>query len=184
MANLIYSSFFIRNLNLVNVSKTEIAERITSFIDKYEKECLIKILGYPLYTLAVAGPWAVGRMKDIKDGADWIDCNGVTQHWQGLVHDTNISLLANYIYFYIQEASSTQTSGVNTNVPKGQNSQVISPADKMSHAWSFFSSEVFDLISFLWNKKDGNGVRVYPEFTSSQYTKTKSFSRPINSLGI
>lgn len=184
MANLIDSSFFIRNINLINVSKTEIAERITSFIDKYEKECLLKVLGYPLYTLAIAGSWAVGRMKDIKDGSDWVDCYGVTQHWQGLVHDTNISLLANYIYFYIQEASAVQTTGVNSAVPKGQNSQVVSPAEKMCNAWSFFSKETYDLISFLWNKKDESGVRVYPEFTESQYTKTKSFSRPINSLGI
>lgn len=182
MANLIDTSFFIRNINLVNIGKTEIDQRITSFIDKYEKECLIRILGYPLYNLT--GAWPAGRMEDIKNGADWVDCNGVTQHWQGLVHDTNISLLANYIYFYIQEASATQTTGVNTQVPKGQNSQVISPAEKMSNAWSFFSTEVYNLTQFLWNKKDDNGVRVYPEFTASQYTKAKSFSRPVNSLGI
>lgn len=182
MANLINTSFFIRKLNLVNIGKTEVDQRYTSFIDQYEKECLLKILGYPLYSLT--GAWAVGRMQDIKNGSDWIDCNGVTQHWQGLVHDTTISLIANYVYYQIQEDDAQKTTGVNTQVPKGQNAVYVSPADKMCSAWNFFSLETYDLISFLWNKKDESGVRVYPEFTASQYTKTKSFSRPINSLGI
>lgn len=187
-ASLINSSFFIRNLNIPNIETpvspdtNKVLQRLISFIAKYEPECLQKILGYPLYKLFLTESSA--RMTELLYGAEYLDECGITQKWQGLVHDTDISLIANYIYFYYQEASASQTTGVNTSVIKGSQSVLVSPQDKMINAWNFFSSETKSMISFLWMKKDINDERVYPEFTAHQYLITKRLSTPINFMGI
>ena len=179
-ASLINSSFFIRDINLVNTTKPEVLERITSFIRKYEPECLQKILGYPLYKLFLTESSA--RMTDLLYGADYIDELGNLEKWQGLVHDTDISLIADYIYYFIQEADAKKTTGVSTAAMKTAAAESVSPMDKMINAWNFFSSETKSMISFLWMQKNISNERVYPEFTAHQYLKTKNLSRPINSF--
>jgi hypothetical protein len=95
----------------------------------------------------------------------------------------NISLIANYIYYYFQEASATQTTGVSTSVSKPDAGVNVSPADKMINAWNFFSEQTFEMEEFLWLQESG-GSRTYPEFTDKQFHKTMDFSRPNNVFGI
>lgn len=183
MPTIINSSFFVRDITLPNITSSSIggqaiSERVQSFIDKYEPDCLLKILGYPLYK--VFGTESSTRMTNLLSGAEYTDACNQLAKWQGLKHDTDISLIANYVYYKIQEWSATQSGGTNTNVPKGMIAIAVSPKDKMSDAWNFFSSEVQSMISFLWLKKDIEGVRVYPEFTAHQYKVTENLSRRIS----
>lgn len=178
-------TYFIRNINIPNIAPTPnnpILERLNSFIEKYEPECLLNILGYELYKLLLTE--SSQRMLDIIYGAEYFDEVGDLRKWNGLVYDPKISLIANYIYYFFQEASATQTTGVATSVSKTESAVSVSPADKMINAWNFFSSETKSLIIFLWMKKDGSDKRVYPEFSSSQYFKTVDFSRHNNIFGI
>lgn len=191
MANLIDKTFFVRDITLPNLETTTQGgqaniERLNSFITKYEPKCLMDILGYPLFKLFMADNTTPGRIKDIKVGAEYYDENGLLQKWQGLIHDTDMSLIANFVYFYIQTSMSSQTSGVNTNVPKGQAGLVISPREKMIDGWNYFSSETFKMCSFLWNKRTGgnSGDRVYPEFTWAQYHETRRISRTLNFMSL
>lgn len=182
MPNIVNQSFFVREINLPNTTKTEVIEKITSYINKYEPQCLLKILGYPLFKLF--GTENSQRMTDILDGAEYTDQYGELQKWQGLVHDTDISLIANYVYFYIQQSNAAQQTGVATVANKAEAGSAISPAEKMVSAWNFFSTETYSLISFLWMKVDDAGVRIYPEFTQHQFLITKNLSRSMNFLGI
>lgn len=96
----------------------------------------------------------------------------------------DISLIANYIYFYIQQTNASKTTGVNTSIPKGEKAVNFSPVDKMVSAWNFFSDEVESMIRFLWYQKDVSNVRVYPEFDYEQGCTVSRISRKRNSFGI
>lgn len=179
VSGLIDWTYFIRNITITNIDpiKTNNAvtfDRIVSFILKYEPECLKGILGYELYKALLTE--TSQRITDLVFGAEYTDSCGNLQYWRGLVQPTpKISLIANYIYYYYQDANATQTSGVNTNVPKGEASTAVSVGDKMLDAWNFFSSETKEMICFLWNKNQ-LASPVYPEFTDRQHCKTADFS--------
>lgn len=177
MSLLINQSFFIRDLNLPNTGDAKILERITSFITKYEPECLKTILSYELYKAFQTEDSQ--RMTDLKSGVEYYDSCGKLKKWQGLVHDTDESLIAAYIYYHIQEASATQTTGVSTKVSKSEAATSVSPMDKMINAWNYYSSEVEDLLSFLWNKRS-----VYTEISIDHIYCVAALSRRINYFGI
>jgi hypothetical protein len=180
MPTLINQTFFVGDIVIPNLQAQSELERITLFINKYEPDCLVKILGYPLYKLF--GSESSQRMTDLLSGAEYTDGNGDTQKWNGLVHDSVLSLIASYIYFYYQENQKAQTSGAGTVIQKPEAGTAYSPADKMAKAWNFFSKEVLSMTSFLWLKKDLSGVRVYPEFSFHQFCETRRISRPIDSV--
>lgn len=178
MPTIVNQSFFIRNLTIPNCTSGAGLERILSYIAKYEPECLLKIFGYPLYKLF--GTESSSRMTDLLNGAEYNDGEGNLQKWQGLKHDTDISLIANYVYFYYQQTMAQLSTGSGTSVSNPESAEAVSPAEKMANAWNFFSSEVYDMTHFLWLKKDGSGTRVYPEFSYDQFLETRRISRPID----
>lgn len=183
MPNLIDKSFFVRqDLSLPNLnSQTSSADAtaLTTFINKYEKQCLLKTLGYPLWKAFENE--SSQRMTDLLDGAEYTDGNGDLQLWPGLVHDDDISFIANYIYFYKQEVEKAQTAGSGTLIVKPVAGENLSPADKMAFAWNFFSEEVYKMTCFLWLKKIGSD-RVYSEFSYHQFLETRRISRKIDSV--
>lgn len=185
-ASIINCSFFVRDITIPNIINTvpptpaitRIIERVDSFIVKYEQECLYNLFGYSFYKLFLNENSQ--RMDDILYGVEYIDECGYLQKWQGLVHDEDMSLIANYIYWFFQASSATQTTGVATTLNKSEGGKSMSPVDKMLNAWSFFSSEAKSLIFFLWTRKGNDGKRIYPEYTSHQFFEAKNFSRPTN----
>lgn len=174
----INSSFFVRDINIPNTKELQIIERLNSFIVKYEPECMVKLLGYSLYNLLVTE--SSTRMYDLIFGALYTNSEGHQKKWKGLVYETNQSLIAYYVYYYFQEASATQTTGVSTKVSKSEAGTSVSPVEKMISAWNIFSSEAYEMSSFLWIKKDINGVKTFPEFTNDQFFKSRDFSRKNN----
>jgi hypothetical protein len=172
----INSAFFIRNINLTNLNVPEVIDRLNYFITKYEPECLENILGYELYTLLLSE--SSQRMLDLSYGVEYIDNYGRLFKWKGLVHGANISLIANYIYFYFQEANALQTTGTGTKSTKAEAGMSEAPHDKMLHAWRFFASETRNMAYFLWYSTDAlTGLRLYPEFSSDQYYRTNYLAR-------
>ncbi len=185
MLNLIDQSFFIRGINIPNLPATGTSPILADFLTyivMYEKECLKKILGSVLYKLFISHP-TDQRMIDLKNGVEYTDLCGQVRDWQGLIHDTNQSLIANYIYFYYQESKAALTTGVATKVSKSEAGTSISPAEKMCNAWNWFSDEVFDMTDFLWQQKS-NGVRVYPEYTIKDFSNARDTARTINVFSI
>lgn len=183
-SSLIDATYFIRNITIPNIDAARPnsavnLDRLNSFILKYEPECLINILGYSLYKALLTE--TSQRMTDLIYGAEYEDCIGDTVKWDGLIQPSvKISLIANYIYYYYTEAFATQSTGVNTQLPKGENAVPYSPGDKMLYAWNFFSEHANELYSFLWSNNKVTPF-TYPEFTRSQYCKSRDFSRSNNS---
>lgn len=179
-------TFFIRKINIPNIDPSKngsapTLDKLNSFIAKYEPECLRNILGYALYKALLNE--SSQRINDLLYGVEYTDDDGVLQYWRGLVYQPKISLIANYIYVKFQEASATLTTGVSTAVAKTTAAISTSPGDKLVETWNFFSTEVQEMSSFLWNMNEQN-PSIYPEFTNSQLYKTMSFSRSNNIFGI
>lgn len=174
MGLLIDETFFVRDINLVNLTEPKVLERILSFIAKYEPLCLKGVLGTSLYK--IVDTETSQRVDDIIEGVEWIGATGIDRVWDGLVHD-DISLIANYIYVYFQRANALQTTGVATKASKPEAGINASPRDKQINAWQYFATESRHLISFLWNQRDVDGNRIYPEFTWQQYSESMAFTR-------
>jgi len=174
----INASFFIRDINLVNVTKQpQVTQRLNSFIEKYEEECLIKILGTDLYGVVLSE--SSTRVSDLVYGCRYDDLYGKKVFWRGLVYNPDISLIANYVYYWYQDADAKQTTGTGTKAPAVEAGTQVSPADKMVNAWRFFSSEARSMAYFLRNRSLLNDkvTRVYPEFTYNNYCYTMNLAR-------
>lgn len=85
------ASYYVGDLTIPNGGKTEIAQRITWFIQKYEPVFLQKLLGYPLYKAFVAGMSVTApatpdqRFLNILYGCEYTDLNGYLRKWKGLI---------------------------------------------------------------------------------------------------
>ena len=194
---LINPSFFIVDITVPNVGNAAILERLNSFINQYEQECLVNILGYDLYKSYKADA-TTPRMVDLISGAEYTDYYGNLKKWNGLVQTVvepvvysagppevqavvgqYKSLIANYIYYFFQQQSMTQTTGISTAAMKSEAGVSVSPADKMIYAWNSFSQDVANMVSFLRSKSD-----VYPEFTEWVAICALDSNRQNNNFGI
>src|SRR3954467_13464964 len=135
MPHTVNQSSPVGEIQIPNLSHTAALEKLTTFINKYEPQCLLKILGYPLYK--VFGYESSQRMTDLLSGQEYTDGEGCLRKWQGIKHDTPISLIANYVYFYILKSNAAHTSGVGRVLSKPEAATAYSPADKMASAWNF-----------------------------------------------
>lgn len=178
--------YFVRDIQLANIDASKVGnaasvQKLNLFIQKYEQQCLTKILGYGLYKKVLNE--SSQRITDLVYGAEFTDLTGNLQIWRGLVRPSElISLIANYIFFYKEEYDKSNTTGSGTIVVKPDVGMIVSPADKMSKAWNFFSEETFCMTDFLWIKTNVDGTRTYPEFTRAQYFETRRISRKIDSI--
>jgi hypothetical protein len=140
-------------------------------------------------------------MVELISGAEYTDYYGKLHKWNGLVQtivepvdaipadgDTPAvpevlgqykSLIANYIYYFFQQQSMTQTTGISTAAMKSEAGVSVSPADKMIYAWNSFSQDVTNMVSFLRSKSD-----VYPEFTEWVAICALDSNRQNNNFGI
>jgi len=183
MSNIVNLSFFVGDINIPNTGQPAVGTRVTEYINKYEPECLLKLLGYPLYK--VFGSETSQRMADLLDGVEYVDYEGYTQYWKGLKHDTTQSLIAYYIFYHWLKDTHTQVIGMGTtSVNKGDGSVVVIPMERMVSTWNSFSEEGHECLAFLWNQTDIYGYRVYPEFTSYQFQKSWLFSGMMNTFAL
>jgi len=80
---------------------------IQYYIDRYEKEILVKGLGYQLYkdfTEGLAQETIDQKWLDLRDGKDY-EIDGVLVHWNGLANEEKKSLIAYYVYYWIRRNS-------------------------------------------------------------------------------
>lgn len=181
MPNLISASFFVGELSIPNLQQESVSENLAYFITKYEKECLVGALGYPLYKLLQASKGDMEqRIKDLLDGVEY-ELNGKLTKWEGIVHG-DYSFVANYIYWFFQKSNATHTTGVATTKQNAAAGISVSPAEKMLAAWNSMSDSINQMILFLRNKKTEDGNLVYPEFDLTQMVLTKNSFRKITLL--
>jgi len=105
---------------------------------KYEKEILISLLGYKLYTLLIATP-TIEPYKSLIDGAEFeLTFDGITQtvKWPGLANTEKESLIAYYVYCKYQEITATKPTAISTAKPKAEAVEIVTPLYKITAAWN------------------------------------------------
>lgn len=85
---LIDRSYFIGALNIANTNGVEAQERLDWFIEKYEPDLLIDLLGYPLYRAfmdGLTGAPVDQKWTDLLQGVQYTDQAGRLTKWRGIV---------------------------------------------------------------------------------------------------
>ena len=139
---LIDDSYFIGEISLPNISRW--INTFNQLINKYEKEVLTDLMGYPLYTLFSAGiaeetPDQI--WLDIRDGKEFsfeYDGVTVTRKWNGLINADKVSLIAYYCYYKIIFESLTDTTGIGEVLGNPENSVNKDNIAKAVNAWNKF----------------------------------------------
>lgn len=116
---------------------------LTQAITQYEKEILIKLLGYKLYSLLQAdisgGAPVTQKYIDLVDGKEYTLTYNGTEYlvkWEGLANTAKQSLIAYYVFYKYVERNITSFYGTGVsqaNVQEGW--QRVNPASKMVNAW-------------------------------------------------
>ena len=114
------STYFVGEINIPNVAANTIA--ISQAIAQYEKEILISLLGYKLYSLlmtACPGGTPSGVYVDLVNGAEFTHSfNGedITLKWEGLKNTALQSLIAYYVFYKYVERDVTRLYGTGVSI--------------------------------------------------------------------
>lgn len=187
--SLIDATFFVKKLSIPNTSDAAVAETVTSYINQYETMFLVKLLGYPLYKEYKASP-TDQRFKDIIEGKEYANLNGLLAKWNGLVEvlvpeptspaiapaGQKQSIIANFIYYWYRAENATQFTGVGEVIMAGENTTMVSPRKKLAMVWNEMSGQVKELMQFLEATQSN-----YPEWNNinrSEALKYFSYMNP------
>lgn len=166
MEQLIDISYFVGEINIAQLGQLAVAEDVDRFITKYQSRYLRAVLGYAFskqfednYNSETEDEWSA-----IVNGSAYVDANGITQYWNGLVdEDAVVSPIANYVYYkYIADLQSATTAS-GEKEDNAQGSLNVAAAGKQARAWNEMVVMNFQLVDFLLNKKT-DGDRDYPDF--------------------
>jgi hypothetical protein len=133
------STYFVGEIAIPQAANdTALAQAIT----QYEKEILISLLGYKLYSLLIAAcPSGVpsGVYVDLVNGAEFTHTfNGedVTLKWEGLKNSVLQSLIAYYVFYKYVERDVTRLYGTGISMATVKEGwERVSPADKLCAVW-------------------------------------------------
>ena len=153
MDNLITISYFKAGIIISNLSDAKAFP--VDYIAKYQKQYLIKSLGYAMYKdfeteLAKEEVDIPQIWKDLRDGADYnVTVNGATTltRWNGFINTEEVSPISNFVYYWYLRQNNTQLMGIGTGIPDKENATSVSPAQKLTSAWN-------DYIILTGNLKD------------------------------
>jgi hypothetical protein len=136
------STYLVGEINIPNKDKN--SSIITQAITQYEKEILISLLGYKLYSLLIADlneslvP-VTQKYIDLVNGAEFQHeatfGETITLKWEGLKNTQKESLIANYVFYMMVERETTHLSGIGNTELKTEFAQRVSPMNKMVNAW-------------------------------------------------
>ncbi len=141
----------------VSDTATGVRVGINQFISQYEREALIKTLGYTLYTefaaqfdvVAETDVWTIKgaadqKWKDLLNGKNY-EINSVTVNYRGMVFtepysgtDLNRSFIAYYIYYHYLNDNVEDFRGTGITELQAKNATRISPIPKSIRSWRRF----------------------------------------------
>ena len=172
---LIDSTYFTNDINLNAGAYSD----LTQYIDKFEKEVLIGLLGYTLYTemmaayAALPGTPLPEKWDRLINGYTY-DYNGVTIRWNGLINTDKVSFIAYYVYCQYLKAKQFTPAQAGTVQPKNENSVVVDGIANHTAGWNRFVTEYYNCWQFLFQYETD-----YVDFF--RYTKRYEYT---NSFGI
>jgi hypothetical protein len=171
MANQINKDYFIRDILISRTNSEAGSTSIDSSIEKFEKEALLKVLGYNLYELFIANP-TDQRFIDLSEGKEFeFDFCGKTvkRKYVGFKNTEFESLIAYYVYYKHQSVNETFSSTVGEVKPSTENANPASARMKLTRAWNKFIELSGDLNKTYYNRFYNYGVDYFDSLDISTY---------------
>lgn len=163
--SIIDETYFIWKLSIPTDNDNRI-NKLQPYIDRSQKEYLLKALGYELYKLFVAelpAPTSQ-RFIDMLNGSDFTNVTTAKlDRWDGLANTEKESMLAYFAYFEYLEGVNETESGNGVTMASFENSEKIPPINKQVRSYNLGYDQYYKLYDFMKaNESD------YPEwdFTS------------------
>lgn len=179
---IIDETYFKGNIAIPNIEK-DLDSFLSSYVDRYEKEILIFLLGYNMYTdlmEAMEEATLPNKWDAILNGATFnVTINGklINCEWIGLKNDSKISLIAYYVFFHYLRDNANQFTGLSVIKSDAENADVIDPNNKLVWAWNqarnlagCYDHELKYATSFIYNR-DENTLFSYLANNISDYQK-------------
>lgn len=138
----------------------------TRFIPTYEKEYLLKALGYPLYKAFIEGIAVLTpdqKWIDLRDGVDYT-VNDKLYRWNGFINSDKVTPIANYVFCEYLTVNAVQSNGIGTAGADQQNATRYSPSDKIQRVWYDMQDMNDSLEHYLRNHEDE-----YPEYANCDW---------------
>jgi hypothetical protein len=137
----ITASYFVGEINIPTLPTSDTS--LTQAITQYEKEILISLLGYKLYSLLqadlVLGVPQTQKYKDLVDGVEFtqeFQGEDITLKWGGLANTELVSLIAYYVFFKYVERDVTRMYGSGVSMAtEGQGWVRTSAVNKLCATW-------------------------------------------------
>ena len=134
------STYFVGEINIPNAA-TETP--LTQAITHYEKEILISLLGYKLYSLLIAdlvnGVPVTQKYLDLVNGKEFTHTycgEDYTIKWEGLKNTALQSLIAYYVFYKYVERDVTRLYPMGVGMtPEGNGFSRTSAVNKLCAAW-------------------------------------------------
>ena len=145
----------------ITSDSSDIASELVEFIDLYSKDCLRKCLGISLFNefKAVLDPDSdtglienpANKWVELLNGVEeYTDARGKKKFFKGIRYKTsdkedaeyNKSFLANYVYYFYEEADFIKNTGVGNIKPKAKSAEVVTPRFKVISSWRKFIKDV------------------------------------------
>lgn len=135
MADLVDNTYFVKEINVPSSTFSNLGNYITRF----EKEVLIRLLGYELYkTYTEWNGTDAGVIKDLVEGKEYTNGDGNLIKWNGLQNDDKLSLISYYVFYkwLKDQVIIAQTTG--TKQSTSENSLIADSGQKLVLAWRNF----------------------------------------------
>jgi hypothetical protein len=170
MATLIDHTYFIRDLSIGQGDNSVVQGSLQTFIDRYEEEYLLGLMGYNFKKIYETGIVAVDPIYvDIRDGKEFTNHYNVLDKWIGLRNaTTKKSPIANYVYYWWSRDNISKTLGDGEFINKQEKKYATSPEYKMMRAWNEMVCWNKEFWNFMYANRD-----VYPEF----FADVRNYSR-------
>ena len=139
-------SYFNQDISIPGTS-TAGQSSLTAAITKYEKECLMSVLGYELYELFVDNQ-AEQIYVDIIEGKEFtFEFCGKTvkRKWIGLQNSEKKSMLAYYVYYFYWRDRIMHVSNAGHATPLLENAEQDNPVRRLARAYNDFVELAGDL---------------------------------------
>lgn len=140
--SLIDTTYFTGRINIpLNTLNTSTLE---AYIERCEKELLLKVLGYDLYTLIAAydPDTSEQRIIDIVEGKEYAATTDHKVKWDGLANAEKISPLAYFTYYHFVKDHNSLLMPVGNVKPKQENSAAADVSPKLAEAWYYMRQSI------------------------------------------
>ena len=147
-----------------------LGEELKNYTTVLEPKFLTAVLGYSMYKdLVTHSLDGSGQWYDFINGNEFVDDLGLTTLWNGF-KTIGSNPIAYFIYFeWVREHQTTLTS-LGTSQAAMQNSQLVSPNDKLVGAWN-------KMVELLWVMDDylQKNSSLFPNYIGIDYPPFKTY---------